>query len=147
MGYFLNRATIIGNITENLELKYTNGGIAVCRFGVATNRRVKKKGTEEYESIATFHKVVVWGKTAEWASNSFSKGQKIYIEGRIDSRTYDDRDGKKVFISEIVADEIIQFNKSNQNEQRDNTPTVEQDTTDYDFGNLDFDLDNPEGVK
>lgn len=141
MGYFLNRATLIGNITDNLELKYTTGGTAVCRFGLATNRRVKKRGTEEYESIATFHKIVVWGKTAEWVNKSFSKGQKIYVEGRIDSRTYDDREGKRVFISEIIADEIIQFNKSNQNNQVDTTP-IGDDFNDTDFGTLDFDLDS-----
>jgi len=140
MGYFLNRATLIGNITDNLELKFTNNGTAVCRFGLATNRRVKKS-TGEYESIPTFHKVVVWGKTAEWAEKTFTKGQKIYVEGRIDSRSYEDHEGKKVFITEIVADEIIQFNKSNQSESRDNTP-VGDNIDNIDFGTLEFDLDS-----
>lgn len=130
----MNKAVIVGNLTEDPELKYTPGGNAVCRFGVATNRRIKKG--EEWESVATFHKVVCWGKTAEWFTENYSKGHKVLVEGRIDNRAYDDKDGNKRFISEIVADEIIPMVADNRKPSHDEDLKTEIDAS---FDDLDLD--------
>lgn len=98
-------AVISGNVTRDPELRYTPSGQAVCSFGVATNRSIKKG--EQWENIATFHNVVQWGKQAEFTSNNLKKGGKVTVTGRIDNRSYDAKDGTKKYISEIVADSVI----------------------------------------
>ena len=136
MGYFMNKAIIVGNLTDDPELKYTPGGHPVCKFGVATNRGVKKD--DEWDSVATFHKVVVWGKTAEWFAKSYGKGHKVMVEGRIDNRSYEDKEGNKRFISEIVAYEIIPMVQDNRKASYDEDMKEEIDNT----MNEDIDIDD-----
>lgn len=105
MSFSINLAIITGNVTRDPELRFTPSGQAVCSFGVATNRSVKKG--EQWEDIATFHNVVQWGKPAEYTANNVKKGTKVTVTGRIDNRSYDAKDGTKKYISEIVADTVI----------------------------------------
>ena len=98
-------AVISGNATRDPELRYTPSGQAVCSFGVATNRSIKKN--DQWENVPTFHNVVQWGKQAEFTSNNLKKGMKVTVTGRIDNRSYDAKDGTKKYISEIVADSVI----------------------------------------
>ena len=107
MPFSINLAVITGNVTRDPELKYTPSGSAVCTFGVATNHSVKKGDT--WTDIPTFHNIVVWGKIAEYISNTVHKGTKVSITGRIDNRQYEAKDGTKRYISEIVADTVIPF--------------------------------------
>lgn len=104
MGYYRNQAHIIGNLAKDVDLRSTSGGNPVATFSVATNRAIKKG--DKYETVATFHNIVVWGKNAEWAAKNFSKGDKIAVYGRIDNRSYE-KDGVTKYISEIVAEELI----------------------------------------
>ncbi len=105
MAFSINIAVVSGNVTRDPELRYTPSGQAVCSFGVATNRSIKKG--EQWENIATFHNVVQWGKQAEFTSNNLKKGMKVTVTGRIDNRSYDAKDGTKKYISEIVAESVI----------------------------------------
>jgi single-strand DNA-binding protein len=103
----LNKVFLIGNITKDIELKTTPGGNMVASFGLATNRTWKgKDGTKQEQ--ATFHNIVAWGKTAEVIKQYCVKGSMIMIEGRIDNRTYDKKDGSKGYISEVIV-ENFQF--------------------------------------
>lgn len=105
MAFSINLAIITGNVTRDPELRYTPSGQAVCTFGVATNRSIKKG--EQWEDVPTYHNIVVWGKQAEYLSNNVKKGTKVSISGRIDNRQYDAKDGTKKYISEIVADTVV----------------------------------------
>jgi single-strand DNA-binding protein len=100
-------AVITGNVTRDPELRYTPSGAPVCSFGVATNHSIKKD--DQWTDIPTFHNIVVWGKQAEYISNTLKKGMKVSLTGRIDNRQYDAKDGTKKYISEIIADTVIPF--------------------------------------
>ncbi len=100
-------AVITGNVTRDPELRYTPSGTPVCSFGVATNHSIKKD--DQWTDIPTFHNIVVWGKSAEYISNTVKKGMKVSLTGRIDNRQYDAKDGTKKYISEIIADTVIPF--------------------------------------
>jgi single-strand DNA-binding protein len=106
----LNRATLIGNVTRDPELKYTAKGTAVINFSIATNRRIQSEDGQ-YKDSPTFHNIVAWSKTAERLAKVMSKGQKVYVEGRIDNRSYE-KDGQTRYITEIVADNVIVFDRS-----------------------------------
>ncbi len=104
--FSLNRATVIGNLTRDPELKYTPNGQAVASFAVATNRRWKN-ANGEMQDDTQYHEIVCWGKLAEIATQLFSKGKKAYVEGRIQTRNWDGPDGTKRNRTEIVAENII----------------------------------------
>lgn len=122
MAFSINMAVISGNVTRDPELRYTPSGQAVCSFGVATNRSIKKG--DQWENVATFHNVVQWAKPAEFTSNNLKKGMKVTVTGRIDNRSYDAKDGTKKYISEIVADSVI-FYSEHQNQTSSDTPHQE----------------------
>jgi single-strand DNA-binding protein len=102
----LNKATLIGNVVKDPELKYTPQGTAVVSFSVATNRDWKDAAGAKKEE-ATFHRVTAWSKLAEIISQYVVKGSKVYLEGRISNRTWKDKDGADHYMTEIVADELI----------------------------------------
>jgi len=107
MAFSINLAIITGNVTRDPELKFTPSGMAVCTFGVATNRSIKKG--DNWEDVPCFHNIVVWGKQAEYIANTVKKGIRVSIQGRIDNRSYEAKDGTKRYVSEIVADTVIPF--------------------------------------
>lgn len=102
----LNKVTLIGNVTRDPELRYTPQGNAVCTFGLATNRSWKTEGGEIREE-AEFHRLVAWNKLAELCSQLCSKGRKIYVEGRLQTRTFTGSDNAQHTITEIVIDDMI----------------------------------------
>src|SRR3990167_1134360 len=105
---FVNKAIIFGNITRDPELKSLPSGLQICSFSVATNRTWKNKDGEKQEQ-ADFHNIVAFGKTAENIHQYMRKGSSIYIEGRIQTRSWEDKEsGKRVYRTEIVA-ENVQF--------------------------------------
>jgi len=104
----VNKAILIGNLGSDPELKYTPGGQAVANFSLATNERWTGKDGQKNERT-TWHNIVAWGKQAELAKEYLRKGRQVYIEGRIDNRSYDKKDGSgKGYISEVVV-QTIQF--------------------------------------
>ncbi|HSX42310.1 MAG TPA: single-stranded DNA-binding protein [Candidatus Saccharimonadales bacterium] len=104
--FSLNRATILGNLTRDPELKQIGAGTSVCKFAVATNRRWKDKDGNTKEDTQ-YHEVVIWGKQGELASQFLSKGKKVYIEGRLQDNSWEGTDGVKRNRTEIIAENFI----------------------------------------
>lgn len=102
---YINKAIIYGNLTRDPELKSLPSGIQVCEFSVATNRVWKDKNGTRQESV-DYHNVVVFGKQAELVKQYLHKGNGIFLEGRIQTRSWDAQDGTKRYRTEIVADRI-----------------------------------------
>lgn len=102
----LNKVMLIGNVTRDPELRYTPQGNAVSTFGLATNRSWKTEGGEIREE-AEFHRLVAWNKLAELCSQLCTKGRKIYVEGRLQTRTFTGSDNAQHTITEIVIDDMI----------------------------------------
>lgn len=124
----MNKATIFGRIGKDPELKYTPSGKAVCTYSVATSRRQKGK-----DEITTWHNIVAWEKTAEVMKEYLRKGQQVLIEGRIENRTYDKKDGTKGYISEIVADRFWFVGRPSESERAPDAPTSTHDDDDLPF--------------
>ena len=93
---------LLGRLTKEPEMRATQSNTAVCSFSLAVNRRFKQEGQPD----ADFINVTAWAKTAEFVSKYFTKGQQVAVVGRIQTRNYDDKDGKKVFVTEVVAEEV-----------------------------------------
>ena len=98
----MNKAILMGRLTRDPELKYTTTtNMAVCNFTLAVNRRFAKEGQQS----ADFINIVTWNKTAEFCSKWFKKGQQVAVIGSIQTRTWDDNEGKKHYATDVVADE------------------------------------------
>lgn len=98
----LNRVTLIGYLGKDPEVRFTGNGNAVCKFSMATSERWTNANGEKQESTE-WHNVIVWGKEGENAGKYLLKGRLVCVEGKIQTRTYDDKDGNKRWITEIVA--------------------------------------------
>lgn len=103
----LNKVQLIGNVTRDPELRYTPQGTAVCSFGLATNRSWMPEGATERREEVEFHKLVAWNKLAELCSQLITKGRKIYIEGRLQTRSWETPDGEKRQATEIVIEDMM----------------------------------------
>lgn len=101
----VNKVILIGHLGKDAELKYTPSQVAVTKFSVATNRRWKDQQSGEWKEETDWANVVLW--RSENVSPYLKKGTQVYVEGRLSSRSYDDKDGKKQYITEVVADELI----------------------------------------
>jgi len=106
MARSLNKATLIGNLTRDPELRYTPQGTAVCTFGLATNRQWVTESGEKKED-AEFHKIVAWNKLAEICSQLLKKGRKVFVEGRLQTRAWQGQDGAQRSTTEIVISDMI----------------------------------------
>ena len=121
----INKAIIIGRITQKLELKITPSGKNVCSFSVATNQVWKDQEGNKNEK-ADFHNVVAWGKQAETIAQYFIKGQEIYVEGRMETRSWEDEgSGKKMYRTEVVLEKFDFGAKPQGAENNTPKPTVE----------------------
>jgi len=101
----INKAILVGNLGKDPELRYTASGQAVATFSLATTEKFKNKGGEQQERTE-WHNIVAWGPLAEICGKYLVKGKQVYVEGRIQSRSYDDRDGNKRYITEIVISDM-----------------------------------------
>lgn len=108
----LNKAMILGNVTRDPEGRTTPDGTAVTSFGVATNFRWTDAQGKRQER-AEFHNIVAWRKLAEICAQYIKKGSRIYIEGRIQTRSWEDQQGQKKYRTEIVADNVILLDRPN----------------------------------
>lgn len=106
MARSLNKAQLIGNLTRDPELRYTPSGAAVCTFGLATNRSWTTDTGEKHEE-SEFHNIVAWNKLAELCSQFLVKGRKVYVEGRLSTRSWQGQDGAQRQRTEIVIDDMI----------------------------------------
>ena len=99
-----NSVTLVGNLTRDPELRFTNGGRAVASFGLAVNRRYQVNN--EWQEQTSYFNIVAWGQLGENAAQSLNKGSRAIVTGRLEQRQYENRDGESRNIVEIVADEI-----------------------------------------
>lgn len=102
----LNKVMLIGNLGKDPELKYTPSGHAVVSFSLATSRRWRDKEGNNQEDTQ-WHNIKVWGRQAEIAQQYLKKGRQIYVEGRLETRTYDDKDGNRKWFTEVVAQNFL----------------------------------------
>lgn len=105
-GKSLNRVTLIGNLGKDPELRYTATGQAVATFSVATNESWKDKEGNLQEKTE-WHNIVAWQRLAEICGEYLKKGRKVYIDGRLQTRNYEDKEGVKRYVTEIVAQDMI----------------------------------------
>ena len=106
MSRSLNKATLIGNLTRDPELRFTPQGAAVCTFGVATNRQWTTESGEKKEDVE-FHRIVAWNKLAELCAQLLAKGRKVYVEGRLQTKSWNAQDGAQRTTTEIVISSMI----------------------------------------
>jgi len=109
----LNKAMIIGNLTREPEVRTTPSGVTVASFGVATNFVWTDQSGQKQER-AEFHNVVAWRKLADICGRYLKKGSKVYIEGRLQTRSWEDQSGVKRYRTEIVADNMIMLDRAGQ---------------------------------
>lgn len=112
MAMNLNKALIIGNLTRDPEGRTTTTGQNVASFGVATTRRWKDRQSGEQKEQTEFHNVVVWSRLAEIAQQYLKKGSKVYIEGRLQTRSWEDQSGTKRSRTEIIAESLIMLDRA-----------------------------------
>lgn len=103
----LNKVMLIGHLGSDPELRFTPGGAPVANFNLATNERWTDKNGQSQEKTE-WHKIVVWGKTAENVGKYLKKGRQVFIEGRLQTRDWEDKDGNKRYTTEVRAD-TVQF--------------------------------------
>ncbi|MFA5927087.1 MAG: single-stranded DNA-binding protein [Patescibacteria group bacterium] len=103
----LNRAQILGNLTRDAEMRFTPNGQPVSSFTVATNRRWKGKDGAAGGEATEYHDIVLWGQQAETLSPMLKKGGPVFVEGRLQTRSWEGQDGVKRFKTEIVAENVI----------------------------------------
>jgi single-strand DNA-binding protein len=101
----VNKVTLIGYIGRDAETTFTPNGIAVTKFSVATTHSWKDQASDEWKEETNWTNVVLW--RSENLASYLTKGQQVYLEGRLQNRSYEDREGRRVFVSEVVSDEII----------------------------------------
>ncbi|OPZ88677.1 MAG: Single-stranded DNA-binding protein ssb [Firmicutes bacterium ADurb.Bin419] len=99
----MNKVMLIGRLTQDPEVRHTTTNKTLCQFRLAVNRRYSKQGDEQQTD---FFPIVAWEKTSEFCSNYFRKGQQVAVLGRLHNRTWDDAEGKKHYITEIIAEEV-----------------------------------------
>ena len=101
----VNKVILIGNLGRDAETKFTASGASVTRFAVATTRSWKDAQSNEWKEETNWTNIVLWRQ--ENVANYLTKGKQVYVEGRLQTRSYDDKDGKKVYATEVVAEEVI----------------------------------------
>lgn len=105
MSRSLNRVQLIGNLGKDSETKYTQSGTPYTRFSVATERNWKDKSSGEWKAETDWHSVTLWNR--ETLAQYLTRGQKVYVEGRLQPRSYEDKDGVKRYSIDIIAEDVI----------------------------------------
>lgn len=101
----VNKVILLGHLGKDAETKFTPSGVARTNFTIATNRRWKDQQSGEWKEITDWHNVVLW--RAENLSNYLTKGKQVYVEGRLETRSWEDKDGQKRYTTEVIADDVL----------------------------------------
>jgi single-strand DNA-binding protein len=101
----VNKVILLGHLGKDAETRFTPSGVSVTNFSLATSRRWKDKDTGEWKEETDWHKIELW--RAENLANYLVKGKQVYVEGRLRTRNYEDKDGQKRYITEVIADDVI----------------------------------------
>ena len=137
----MNKVFLIGRLTRDPELRYTGSNTAVATFSLAVNRNFSN---QQGEREADFINIVVWRKQAENVKNYLQQGSQVAIDGRIQTRSYDDNNGQKRYVTEVVADnvEFLGSKNSSNNSSNMKGSNNKSEPTPYDFG----DMPEPKGT-
>lgn len=129
----LNRAILVGRIASDVEMLTTQTGKKVCKIALATNRVFKGQDGSKREE-ATFHNIVLWERLAEIVHTYSKKGNVLLVEGRIQNRSYEDKEGRKRYISEVIAENIQLGPRQGQVEKKEKVdeslPVIDEDEID-----------------
>jgi single-strand DNA-binding protein len=150
MAKSVNRVTLLGNLGKDPEIKFLPSGQAVANFSIATTERFKDKDGQ-WQDRTEWHNIVAYGRTAEIVRDYVKKGNKLYVDGRLTTRSWDDKDtGKKVYRTEIVVNDLVLIGGRgdgeaggggySSNRQSGNQGSYAQAAPDYDTGITDDDI-------
>jgi single-strand DNA-binding protein len=131
MAKSLNRVQLIGNLTRDPELRYTPAGTAVVSFSIATNR-TRRTDTGETKDEADFHRVVAWDKLAEICGKFLKKGRKCYVEGRLQTRKWENKEGVTQYTTEVVISDMILLDRSGEGTGMGNEDAGDDIPADFD---------------
>jgi single-strand DNA-binding protein len=106
----VNKVILLGHLGKDAETRFTPSGVSVTNFTIATNRRTKDQQTGDWREETDWHNIVLWRQ--ENVANYLTKGKQVYVEGRLRSRSYEDKDGNKRYVTEVMADELILLSRS-----------------------------------
>jgi single-strand DNA-binding protein len=124
----LNKVMLIGNLGRDPELRYTPSGRPVTSFSLATNRSWQSADGERHEETEWFN-IVAWGSLAEICQQHLSRGQQVYVEGRLQTRRWDDTQGIKHFSTEVVAREVIMLGERREPAPQAHPPEADEEET------------------
>lgn len=133
----VNKVILVGNVGKDAEVRHLDKGAAVATFSLATSESYQKDG--ERITTTDWHNIVAWRGLAEFAGNYIKKGRQIYVEGRLKSRSYEDKDGVKKYVTEVLADSIQLLGKreaddeTRNNSTNQNNQSVSNDSKGEDF--------------
>lgn len=119
----INKVILIGNLGKDPEVRILESGVKLCRFSIATSEEYTDKTTGERKSVTDWHNIVLWRGLAEIAEKYLSKGKKIYIEGKIKTRSWQDEMNNTRYTTEIIGDNMTMLSKV-QNSENDNVASV-----------------------
>lgn len=130
----MNKVFLIGRLTRDPELRYTGNNTAVASFSLAVNRNFSNQNGERE---ADFINIVVWRKQAENVKNYLSQGSQVAVDGRIQTRSYDDQQGQRRYVTEVIADNVeflgSKNSSTNMTQESNGSPTRNSEPTPYDF--------------
>ena len=136
----INRVVLVGRLVKEVELRYTQSGVATASFTLAVNRQFK---SENGEREADFINCVMWRKNAENFANFTHKGSLVGIEGRIQTRNYENKEGQRVYVTEVNADSFSLLESRNESQkQGDQTQGYQSNTKPNSFGGADIDIND-----
>ena len=135
----MNKVVLIGRLTRDPELRYTGSNTPVATFSLAVNRNFQNQNGERE---ADFINIVVWRKQAENCKNFLTQGSQVAIDGRIQTRTYDDQNGQKRYVTEVVADNVEFLGSKSSSNSNNSGSNKNVEPTPYDFG----DMPEPKGT-
>ncbi|MDG1237924.1 MAG: single-stranded DNA-binding protein [Flavobacteriales bacterium] len=116
----VNKVILVGNLGKDPEIRHLENGAAVANFSIATSENYKDRKTGEKVSQTEWHNIVAWRGLAEIAEKYLKKGHKVYIEGKLKTRTWQDQDGNNRYSTEVITDNLTMLGNANQNENKSN---------------------------
>ncbi len=140
----INKVMLIGNVGKDPEVRYLESGVAVAKFPLATSETYTNKNGDRITNTE-WHNVVLWRRLAEVAEKYVKKGHPLYIEGKIRSRSYDDKEGIKRYITEIIGDNMQMLGKKSDGSQdaKGSEPSQASNANEGDAGSVDADTNIP----
>ena len=134
----VNKVTLIGNLGRDPEVRYTPNGSAVCNFSIATTRNWKNKESGERQEETEWHRIVLFERLAEVAGEYLKKGRSVYIEGRLRTRKWTDKDGIEKYTTEIVGEQLQMLGSKPAEDAAPGRIPVGESTEDPDLGDIPF---------